>query len=275
VFTRRPQFSIQLVCPQSPLIYLSKFIFISFHCKFNSQYTINGHTIKESSSCKDLGIVFINTLTWQEHYEIISAKAYQTLGLLRTVFKNCQNLENLFIYILLVRAKLLYCSPLWKPYLLKDIESLERVHGEPLNSFLSDYSSDYRTRLIKIGILLFMIFFIKSLKQPSDKFNILDFTTGITRSSGIKLYPKTASTNCIMNSYLLPSTPTMELFTYNTPISIIRCNQIKAKTFSMESFLNNFRQYPMSFPLPVPIAAGLLQQTIIVICNYSIFVYIV
>jgi len=30
---------------------LSKF---SFHRKFNSQYTINAHTIKESSSCKDL-----------------------------------------------------------------------------------------------------------------------------------------------------------------------------------------------------------------------------
>jgi len=43
---------------------LSKFIFMSFHRKFNSEYTINGHTIKESSSCKDLGIVFTNTLIW-------------------------------------------------------------------------------------------------------------------------------------------------------------------------------------------------------------------
>jgi len=70
---------------------LSKFIFMSFHHKFHSQYTINGHTIKESSSCKDLGIVFTNTLTWREHYEMISAKTYQTLGLLCRVFKNSQN----------------------------------------------------------------------------------------------------------------------------------------------------------------------------------------
>jgi len=49
-----------------------------------------------------------------------------------------------------------------------------------------------------------ILFFIKSLKQPSDKFNVLnyiDFTTGTTRSAGIKFYPKTASTNYILNSY--------------------------------------------------------------------------
>ena len=49
-----------------------------------------------------------------------------------------------------------------------------------------------------------IIFFIKSLKQPSDKFNIPDhvaFITGTIRSAGIKLYPKTASTNYIMNTY--------------------------------------------------------------------------
>jgi len=43
--------------------------------------------INKSSSCKDLGIIFTNILTWREHYEMISAKAYKSLGLLRRVFK--------------------------------------------------------------------------------------------------------------------------------------------------------------------------------------------
>jgi len=121
---------------------------------FTVNSTHSGHTIKESSSCKDLGIVFTNTLTWQEHYEMISAKAYQILGLLRRVFKNSQNLQTRkCLYLSLVWAKLLCCSPLWKPYLLKDIESLERVQWRATKFILSDYSSDYRTRLIKIGIL--------------------------------------------------------------------------------------------------------------------------
>ena len=65
---------------------------------------------------------------------------------------------------------------------------------------------------MQIGILPLMyiygladiLFFIKSIKHPTDKFDILDnvnFTTGTTRSAGTKLYPKTACTYPIMNSY--------------------------------------------------------------------------
>ena len=111
--------------------------------------------------------------------------------------------------ISLVQAKLLYHSPLWKPNLLKDNELLEGVQQRATKFILSDYSSDYRTRLIKIGILPLMYvyeiadIFKKSLKQSSDKFNIVDhvaFTTGTTASASTKLYPKTASTNYIMNT---------------------------------------------------------------------------
>ena len=33
-------------------------VLMNFHRKFNSTYNVNGHTFIESSSCKDLGIVF-------------------------------------------------------------------------------------------------------------------------------------------------------------------------------------------------------------------------
>jgi len=52
---------------------LAKFVFMSFHHKFNSSYNISGNTITESSSCKDLGIVFTNSLSWENHYEMISS----------------------------------------------------------------------------------------------------------------------------------------------------------------------------------------------------------
>ena len=54
-----------------------------------------------------------------------------------------------------------------------------------------------------------ILFFIKSIKYPSNKFDILNyvnFTTDSTKFAGTKLYPKTAHTNVIMNScfYHLP-----------------------------------------------------------------------
>ena len=192
---------------------LSKLLFMSFHRKFNSQYIINDHIINESPSCKDLGIIFTNSLSWRKHYEMISSKAYKSLGLLRRVFKDshCPQARK-SLCISLVRYKLLYCSTLWRPYLLKDIELIEKVQRRATKFILSDYTSDYRTRLTQLGMLPLMyiyeisdiLFFIKLLKTPTDKFNILNyvsFNTGSTRSSGIKLHHKTAHTNAAMNSY--------------------------------------------------------------------------
>ena len=96
----------------------------------------------------------------------------------------------------------------------KDIELLEKVQRRATKYILSDFHSDYKTRLTQIGILPFMyiyeiadiLFFIKSIKYPSDKFdnlNYISFTTDTTRTAGTKLYPKTAHINPwpIMNSY--------------------------------------------------------------------------
>ena len=72
------------------------------------------------------------------------------------------------------------------------------------------------SRLIQLDILPLMylfeladiMFFIKSVKYPSDKFNILDyveFNTSSTRSAKQKLRHKQANTNLIMNSYVFLS----------------------------------------------------------------------
>ena len=146
------------------------------------------------------GIVFSNSLTWQDHYEMISSKAYKSLGLLHRVFKDSESAQACkSLCITLVRSKLLYCSTLWRPYLLKDIELLEKIQRRATKFILSNYHSDYRSRLIQCGIMPLMYtyeiadIFIKSIKRPSDKFDILNYvncTTGTTRSAGSKLYPR-------------------------------------------------------------------------------------
>jgi len=58
--------------------------------------------------------------------------------------------------MLLDHACLLYCSPLWKPYLVQDIILLERVQCRSSKFILNDYSSDYKTRLAKLNLLPLM-----------------------------------------------------------------------------------------------------------------------
>ena len=116
---------------------------------------------------------------------------------------------------------------------------------------LSDYISDYKSRLIQLGILPLMyifklaniVFFIKSVKYPTDKFNILDyigFNTGSTKFAKQKLRHKQAKTNLIINSYfyrvprLWNSLPVIDL---SYPLATIK---YKLKAYFWDHFVANF-----------------------------------
>ena len=91
----------------------------------NSSYHINHHTITLKNQCKDLGIIFTPTLSWSPHIDMIVTKAYKILGLIRRTFHtNCTS-TKLKLYLSLVRSQLMYCSQLWRPHLIKDIQLLE------------------------------------------------------------------------------------------------------------------------------------------------------
>ena len=98
------------------------------------------------------------------------------------------------IYISLVWSQLLYCSQVWRPCLIQDIILLERVQRRATKYILNDYTLSYRTRLLKLEMLPLMyifelndlLFFIKSLKNPSPHFDItkwIHLNTNVTRSS--------------------------------------------------------------------------------------------
>ena len=157
---------------------LSKFVFMSFHQLFNSSYNVNGHVITELRSWHCFfQYSYLARPLWND-----SSKAYRSLGSLHRVFKDyhCAQPRKL-LYITLIRSELLYCSTVWRPHLLKEIELLEKYKRRATTFILSNYHSDYKTRLIQTGLLPLMyvyeitdiLFFIKSIKHPSDKSDIL------------------------------------------------------------------------------------------------------
>ena len=89
------------------------------------------------------------------------------------------------LYLTLVRSHLLYGSVVWRPYLRKDILHLERLQRRATKYILNNYTSDYKSRLIKLGLLPLSLvlenkwysFFLKSLQSPSASFNIYDFVS--------------------------------------------------------------------------------------------------
>ena len=92
------------------------------------------------------------------------------------------------------RSQVLYCSPVWQPYLIKDIKKLEQLQRWATKYILSDYLSDYKTLLIQLRLLPLMyiyeisdiLFFTKNLKNPTNNFNIntyISFSVDLTVSS--------------------------------------------------------------------------------------------
>ena len=69
---------------------LKKFVYLSFKRKFETTYTISDMIIPRNDSHKDLGLILSETLSWDKHYKLISARAYKILGLIRRIY-NCLN----------------------------------------------------------------------------------------------------------------------------------------------------------------------------------------
>ena len=89
---------------------------------------------------------------------------------------------------------MLYCSQLWRPQLLKDIQSLERIQRRATKFILNNYSLPYKLRLEQLHLLPLMyiyelndlMLFVKSLQSPLPYFDIrqfVQFASNNTRSA--------------------------------------------------------------------------------------------
>jgi len=126
------------------------------HHSIHTLQSTNGNSIKTTSLHNDLGITFTADLNWTEHYKVITARAYQTLGLIRRTFRiNCVEAKKQHC-IALVCSQLLYCSQLWRPQLIKDITMLECVQRCATKYILNDCTSTHKSRLQQLQMLPLM-----------------------------------------------------------------------------------------------------------------------
>ena len=152
-------------------------------------------------------------LNWSLHYNVLCSKAYRMLGLLRRSFSSsCSVQAKKLLYMTLVRSQLTFCSPIWRPYLLKDIKSLERIQRRATKFILGGSNKDYKTRLITLGLFPLMYFFemndiflfVTCLKDPTSNFNILNYVTfnqNSTRSGSSNKLKHTSSPSSTIRSF--------------------------------------------------------------------------
>ena len=106
------------------------------------------------------------------------------LGLLRHTFSKSLSISaKKLLYISLVRSQIIYGSPIWRPFLIKDIKLIEQIQCRATKFILNEFHSDYYNRLVELQFLPIMymfelydvMFLVKSLKNPSPCFHITDY----------------------------------------------------------------------------------------------------
>ena len=108
---------------------VAKSAMLSFPCgSVPPPHFVSGVEIPFVSFTRDLGVLISSSLSWSDHINYITSKAYKMLGLVRRSFSNQLPVAvKKSLYLSFVRSHLLYCSVIWRPHLVKDILLLENI----------------------------------------------------------------------------------------------------------------------------------------------------
>ena len=162
-------------------------------------FNIGNHILEYNPLIKDLGVYISDDLKWESHISKISRKAalksYQILKCFKT--RNVWLLKNLFCTY--VRPLLEHNTPVWSPYLQKDIVQIETVQkrftkaifrrcGIPFSSYKDrlyklNMESLERRRVVYDLILLYKIINGISYIKFSDYFKFKSSSYNLRRNS--------------------------------------------------------------------------------------------
>ena len=108
-------------------LYQSMRIYIGNVCaKFQSSTFADNDSLPGTSHAY-LGVKLDSKLSWAKHITEITTKSSKVLGMVKRTLGPCKPEVKDTAYIMLVRPKLEYASPIWNPHTSSQINRLERI----------------------------------------------------------------------------------------------------------------------------------------------------
>lgn len=121
-------------------------------------YSIGDVQLDRVSVKKDLGVTIDDKLSFNQHVDDITRKAYKLLGFVFRCGKyfSCQSSMRI-LYSSLVRSRLEYCSSVWNPCYSSAIDQIERVQKKFTRMFYFKFRiayprPSYDQRLLKLNL---------------------------------------------------------------------------------------------------------------------------
>jgi len=179
----------------------------------NIQYYIDCFAMPNVHEICDLGLTYNDQLKFEEYINGVAAKAYQRIYLLFRGFVSRDRTLLKRAFCTYVRPLLEYCTPVWNPYLIRDIDKIENVQRYftrrlfPLSTFsyverlaLLDLDS-LELRRLKYDLKVYFQVIHGLTILDSAHFFILQSKSYITRGHGFKLEKQVHSNNLLSNTF--------------------------------------------------------------------------
>ena len=117
-----------------------------------ANYDMDGIILQNVDNEKDLGVTFQNDLKWNRQCTKTANTANRILGMIKRSFSYLDINSFLHLYKSLVRPHLDYCVQVWRPYLHKDIDLLEKVQKRATKLVPALKDKPYEERLVALNL---------------------------------------------------------------------------------------------------------------------------
>ena len=172
-----------------------------------------GVAVEQVDSVKYLGVLLTSDLTWNDHISGICNKTRKLIGLMYRKFHHCHPDLMLKLYKAFIRPHLEYATQVWDPYLIKNIELLERVQGFALRVCCKNWSASYcdlmescqvprlsdRRRKVKLCHLFKIIYGLSDCEMAPIAYRTLNYSS--RRSNPVQIQTLFAQTSQFQFSF--------------------------------------------------------------------------
>ena len=126
---------------------------LPFFNELKSYIVSDNIVISPSTHVRDLGVIIDNKLTWNIHYNTICKKAKQLSAWILHTFYSRDKSTMLVLFKSLIRSRLEYCSEIWNPHFMKDINFIEQIQRSFTSKIEGMKDLNYWDRLKSLGLM--------------------------------------------------------------------------------------------------------------------------
>lgn len=129
-------------------------------------YIIDGNTkVEKSYSVKDLGVLMDEDMSFAEQINTVKNKAKKVAGWIFRIVQSRKKEDIMLLYRTYVRPHLEYACPVWSPYHLNKIQTIESVQRSVTSRISELETLNYHQRLEKLNLY--------SLQRRRERYDII------------------------------------------------------------------------------------------------------